>query len=88
MSAPLFILLLALAAAALVWTAWDFVRDLLTAIDPEGEADRMLAKQHHGDPAGYRTARARFDANRARNLSALSIAGIIGMLGTLWILFG
>jgi hypothetical protein len=87
MSLPLFILLLALGAAAFVWTAWDLVRDLLMTIDPEGEADRLLAKRHADDPAAHKAARARFNANRTRNLSALSTAGIVGMLGAVFILF-
>ena len=86
MSAPLFILLLALGAAVFVWTAWDFVRDLLMAVDPEGEADRILAKRHAYDPAAHHAARARFNANRTRNFFAISTAGVVGMLGTIFIL--
>ena len=88
MSAPVAILLLALFAAVLVWTAWDLVRDLLMMIDPEGEADHMLAKRYGDDPAALEAARDRFNANRVRNLSAISVAGIVGVLGTLFILFG
>lgn len=87
MSAPVAILLLALFAAVLVWTAWDFVHDLLMAVDPEGEADRLLAERHRDDPAALEAARTRFDANRIRNLSAISTAGVVGMLGTVFILF-
>jgi len=88
MSAPVAILLLALFAAVLVWTVWDFVRDLLMMIDPETEADRMLAEQHGDDPAALDAARDRFDANRVRNLSAISAGGAVGLFGTLFILFG
>jgi hypothetical protein len=88
MSAPVAILLLALFAAVLVWTAWDVVRDLLMMIDPEGEADRILAERHGDDPAALDAARDRFDANRVRNLFAISAGGAVGLLGTLFILFG
>jgi len=88
MNAALIILFLALIAGVLVWTVWEFVRDLLMTIDPEGEADRILAEQHGDDPAALTAARDRFNTNRVRNLSAISVAGIVGMLGTLFILFG
>ena len=88
MNAALIILFLALIAGVLVWYVWELVRDFLMVVDPEGEAERILAEQHGDDPAALDAARDRFNANRVRNLSAISAGGAVGLFGTLFILFG
>ncbi|RYY22715.1 MAG: hypothetical protein EOP62_22435 [Sphingomonadales bacterium] len=86
MNGWLLALLLIAVAAVILWVVVDFLRDALLFLDPEETGKRRL-KRKLGDGPAYDAAAAKFDAQKPRNLSALSLAGLIGMAGTVFLVF-
>jgi hypothetical protein len=74
--------------AAVAFIAWDFLRDLATFLYPEGMAERRLRRRFGEDSPEYHKGTARLEAPGGEGrVIALGLAGLLGMLVTIWIVF-